>query len=287
MNATTASTSELAKRLVQVIAGYDSCAVAFSGGVDSVVVAKAAHIALGDRAVAVTGIGPAVSAQEQRDAESSAAEIGIVHVTVATDEIHQPAYIQNDASRCYHCKTELYSHVEQVARDRNLAVIVNGANADDQGDHRPGMRAADEHNVRSPLAECNFDKKTVRQLAAYWQLQVWDKPASPCLASRIAYGEAVTPERLNMVEQAESLLRELGLREFRVRYHSGDLARIEVPVTALEMLASEPARIQLNDQMRAIGFRYVTLDLGGFSSGNLNTLLPAESLQRWQAKPSS
>ena len=187
----------------------------------------------------------------------------------------------NAPDRCYHCKTELYGHVERVAADLGLsATIANGANADDRGDHRPGMRAADEHSVRSPLLGCGLTKADVRTLARHWGLPVWDKPAAPCLASRIAYGQEVTPERLRMIDAAEQRLRSLGLRELRVRYHEGDLARIEVPADAITTLADPAVREPLLADLQALGFKRVTLDLAGFESGNLNTLVPIQSLQR-------
>ena len=160
-----------------------------------------------------------------------------------------------------------------------MAAVLNGANLDDRGDHRPGMVAAVEHRVRSPLLECGLSKNEVRQLAAHWNLPVWDKPASPCLSSRIAYGEEVTPERVKMIDQAEQLLRSLGLRELRVRYHKGDLARLEVPLDALPRLAKPDVRLRLVEELRQLGFKYVTLDLEGFRSGSLNQVLPVESLR--------
>ncbi|MEX2171128.1 MAG: ATP-dependent sacrificial sulfur transferase LarE [Pirellulales bacterium] len=266
------------ERLLSELAGYGSCAVAFSGGVDSAVVAKAAHMALGDKAVAVTGVGEALAAGELDEAREIARLIGIRHLERATEELARPGYVENSPTRCYHCKTELYTHLEQVAGELGLAVIVNGANMDDLGDYRPGMQAAREHLVRSPLAECGFTKQDVRDLAAEWQLPVWDKPATPCLASRIAYGQQVTPERLRMIDAAEQHLRTLGLREVRVRYHEGDLARVEVPVSAISKIADDATREALVARLHQLGFKFVTLDLAGFRSGSLNTLVPLESL---------
>lgn len=266
------------ERLLSELAGYGSCAVAFSGGVDSAVVAKAAHMALGDKAVAVTGVGEALAAGELEEAREIARLIGIRHLERATEEFARPGYVENSPTRCYHCKTELYTHLEQVAGELGLAVIVNGANVDDLGDYRPGMQAAREHQVRSPLAECGFTKQAVRDLAAQWQLPVWDKPATPCLASRMAYGQQVTPERLRMIDAAEQHLRTLGLREVRVRYHEGDLARVEVPVAAISKLADDATREALVARLHELGFKFVTLDLVGFRSGSLNTLVPVESL---------
>lgn len=270
----------VAEGLIAAIRGIGSCAVAFSAGVDSTVVAQAARLALGDRAVAVVGVGPALPEGELEAARDLAQQIGIRLVEQPTAEIDNADYQANATDRCYHCKTELYGHVERVAADRGLAAILNGANADDTGDHRPGMRAASEHAVRSPLLERGLDKATVRALAKHWGLPVWDKPAAPCLASRIAYGQQVTPERLAMVDRAEQRLRALGLRELRVRYHEGDLARIEVPTDQIARLASDAVRRSLVVDLRRLGFKRVTLDLAGFESGNLNTLVPLESLRR-------
>jgi uncharacterized protein len=264
------------EQLVARIRDYDSCAVALSAGVDSAVVAKAAHVALGERAIAVTGASASLAEGELEQAIELARLIGVRHEVIATDELANDDYTKNAPDRCYHCKTELYSQMHDVARRLGVAVLVNGANADDLGDYRPGMVAAGEHRVASPLAECGITKDLVRQLAAAWGLPVWDKPASPCLSSRVAYGEQVTPERLAMIDAAERYLRrEWGLRVVRVRYHGGDLARIEVPAEAIGRLAARPeACARLVEHFRELGFRFVTLDLAGFRSGSLNELVP-------------
>ena len=266
-------------RLLAILRDCGSCAVAFSAGVDSAVVAQAAHLALGERAVAVTGVSASLAAGEWKQARDVARQIGIRHETLETSEFDNAAYLRNAPDRCYHCKTELYTRLDGVAERFGVAVVVNGANADDAGDYRPGMAAAAEHAVRSPLLECGLRKAEVRQLAAHWNLPVWDKPASPCLSSRIAYGEEVTPERVAMVDAAEQFLRGLGLRELRVRYHRGDMARIEAPAAALVRLAEAPLREELIARLKALGFKYVTLDLEGFRSGSLNDILPLESLR--------
>ncbi|MCU0980520.1 MAG: ATP-dependent sacrificial sulfur transferase LarE, partial [Pirellulaceae bacterium] len=217
------------ERLLDLLRSFDSCAVAFSAGVDSTVVAKAAQLALGDRAVAVTGASASLAEGELEEARRLAEWIGIRHEIISTEEFANSNYTQNAPDRCYHCKSELYTQVEQLAPRLGVRVIVNGANADDASDYRPGNQAAAEHRVRSPLLECGINKAEVRQLAADWEVPIWDKPAMPCLASRVAYGEQVTPGRLAMIDQAERLLRDRGLRTVRVRYHKGDLARLEVP----------------------------------------------------------
>jgi len=263
-----------AEQLVATMQTYESCVVAFSGGVDSAVVAKAAQLALGQQAVAATGIGPAVAEEELAVARRVAGQIGIAHVELPTAEIERPGYIANAPDRCFHCKSELYAVLASYAERNGIATIANGTNIDDLGDHRPGLQAADDASVKSPLLECGLDKQAVRDLAQHWQLEVWDKPAAPCLASRIAYGEQVTPARLKQIELAESHLRGLGLRECRVRYHEGDLARIEVPIESLAMLSSGEVRSQLLAHFIELGFKRVTLDLEGFRSGSLNDALP-------------
>lgn len=265
--------SVMAERLVGVIREYGSCAVAFSAGVDSTVVAKAAELALGDRAVAITGSSDSLAAGELDQARDLARLIGIRHEILATDEMADADYRKNAPDRCYFCKTELYERIQPLAARLELAVIANGANVDDLGDYRPGMTAAAEHQVRSPLIECGLGKEGVRTLAMEWQLPIWNKPAAPCLSSRIAYGEEVTPERLAMIDKAEQYLRGLGLRELRVRYHRGDMARLEVRPQAIERLCEPQTRENLVAELRRLGFRYVTLDLEGFRSGSQNLVL--------------
>jgi len=267
-------------RLLDTLRGYGRVAVAFSGGIDSTVVAQAAQLALGDRALAVTAVSESLAEGELEEAEALARRIGIRHRVIRTEEFADPNYLRNNTDRCYFCKSELYGRLAGLLGALGADVIASGANADDMGDHRPGMRAAGEHGVRHPLLECGLAKAAVRDLARAWDLPTWDKPATPCLSSRIAYGEAVTPERVKMIDQAEHWLRQRGLRLLRVRYHKGDLARIEVPVEELPRLASPEVRAELVPAFRALGFQYVTLDLQGFRSGSLNAVIPLESLQR-------
>lgn len=266
-------------RLLALIESFGSCAVAMSAGVDSSVVAKAAFLALGERAVAITGVSASLAAGELGEAREIAERIGIRHVALDTQEFDSADYIRNAPDRCYHCKTELYSQMRVAADRLGMAIIVNGANADDVGDYRPGMKAASEHNVRSPLLECGISKAEVRALAAEWDLPVWDKPASPCLSSRVAYGEAVTPERLLMIDRAEAWLREQGLGVVRVRYHAGDMARVEVPGEAIERLAAAEMRDAMVSLLKSLGFKFVTLDLEGFRSGSQNLVLPIVELR--------
>ncbi|MFN3153703.1 ATP-dependent sacrificial sulfur transferase LarE [Bremerella sp.] len=261
------------ERLVRWFHELDSCLVAFSGGVDSSVVAKAAVLALGERAFAVTAKSPSVAERDMVIAEETAEAIGIRHEVIETAELNRPGYVANAPDRCFHCKSELYDHLSAIRARYETAVIVNGANLDDRGDHRPGMIAATNAGVRSPLLECEIDKSTLRDIAKQWEIPVWDRPASPCLASRIAYGVQVTPQRLKMVELAEDTLRSLGLRDLRVRYHDGDLARLEVPIESIEWLAKTEIRQSLESRLKEIGFKFVTLDLSGLKSGSLNQLI--------------
>ncbi len=261
------------ERLLEWFRGLDSCLVAFSGGVDSSVVAKAAQIALGESAFAVTAKSPSVAERDLRIAKETAEAIGIQHEVIETSELNRPGYVANAPDRCFHCKSELYDHLSAIRAHYATAVIVNGANLDDRGDHRPGMVAATNAGVRSPLLECEIDKSTLREIAKQWDIPVWDRPASPCLASRIAYGVQVTPERLKMVELAEDHLRSLGLNDLRVRYHDGDLARLEVPLPSIEWIAKPETRDAIEQRLTEIGFKFVTLDLGGLKSGSLNQLI--------------
>jgi pyridinium-3,5-biscarboxylic acid mononucleotide sulfurtransferase len=272
-----ADIEQQAERLVTRIRSYPSCAVAFSAGVDSTVVARAAREALGDQAVAVTGVSPSLPEGELEAARSLAGEIGIRHVVLETAEFQQEAYLRNAPDRCYHCKSELYGQMESWLARLGVEVILNGANVDDLGDYRPGLQAASEHAVRSPLAELGYSKQDVRHLAEHWKLPVWDKPASPCLSSRVAYGEAVTPERLARIDQAEQYLRREGFRIVRVRLHAGELARIEVPPEDLPRLCEPALREAVADRLTEIGFRFVTIDAVGFRSGSLNVLVPLET----------
>ena len=261
--------------LLDLLRGYGRVAVAFSGGVDSAVVARAAALACGEKAVAVTALSPSLARGELEQAQRIADLIRIRHVVIRTDEFKQHGYLKNAGDRCYYCKSELYLQMDQLADSQEYDVIVNGANADDTGDYRPGMRAARERAVHSPLIEAGLSKAEVRELAREWELPVWDKPATPCLSSRIAYGVEVTPERVAQVDQAECCLREkLGLRELRVRLEQNDLARIELPASEIHRLADPEAREAVVNELLNLGFRYVTLDLQGFRSGSMNEALP-------------
>ncbi|HJZ57333.1 MAG TPA: ATP-dependent sacrificial sulfur transferase LarE [Gemmataceae bacterium] len=271
-------------RLLAILGELPGVAVAFSGGIDSTLVAKAAAVALGERAVAVTAESPSVPRSELDTAKELARLIGIRHAVVATHEFENPDYLKNDGTRCYHCKTELYTTVERLLPELGVPLVASGANLDDRGDYRPGLVAAAEHAVRHPLQEAGFTKADVRAVARHWGLPSWDKPAAPCLSSRLAPGLAVTPERTQRVEEAEAFLRSLGLRDCRVRYHEGELARIEVPLAEVAKLAADPVRGELAREFHRLGFKFVTLDLDGFRSGSLNELVPLELKTKYQTE---
>ena len=252
--------------------------VAFSGGVDSTLVAAIAHEVLGDRALAITAVSPSLAPAEREDARRLAEQIGIRHLELFTREMDRTEYVANGPDRCFYCKDELYTVVEALIRqqtdsgDEKLAAIFDGANLDDLGDYRPGRRAALEHGIRSPLIEAGLTKRDVRDISKRLGLPTWDKPAQPCLASRIPYGTPVTLERLKQVADAEARLRRLGFRDLRVRHH-GDVARIEIPVTDFPRIADDDQRQAMHDAIRAAGFRWAAVDLGGLRSGSLNDVL--------------
>jgi pyridinium-3,5-biscarboxylic acid mononucleotide sulfurtransferase len=253
------------EQLIARVAALESVVVAFSGGVDSSVVAALAHAALGDRALAVTAVSPSVAAGELEGARRVAAHIGIAHEQVATDELARPGYRANGRDRCYFCKTELYDRLAELAAARGYAVLLSGANADDQGDWRPGLRAAAEHGVVHPLHD--VDKAGVRELARHFELPSAEKPATPCLASRIPYGTAVDPRTLSQIDAAERAVRELGFPVIRVRHH-GILGRLEVARDDLpRALANER---EIVARLKRAGYAHAVIDPEPFRSGRLN-----------------
>jgi len=266
----TAASPALAKQdaLDAMLGGYGSVLVGYSGGVDSVYLAvRAADVLGAQQVLAVTGTSAAYPDAHRDVARGCARSFGVPHLEIATDELSDPAYIANAPDRCYHCKSELWTRLATLAREREFAVVLDGSNADDANDHRPGMRAAHELGVRSPLLVAGLSKQDIRVLSRARGLPTWDQPASPCLSSRIVYGLAVTPERLRAIETAERALRALGFRELRVRHH-GDAARIEVEPAEIERALQ--LRVQLSDAVRAAGFQRVLLDVDGYRRGALN-----------------
>jgi len=260
-------------RLQRILRDLESVAVAFSAGVDSTLILKVAIDTLGSgRVVAVTGRSDSLARAEFEEACTLAASLGAEHVVLDTDEFENPDYVSNPTDRCYFCKTTLYSHLEKFIAERGLKAIVNGINVDDLGDYRPGIEAAREHGVRCPAAEAGLTKADVRELSRRLGLPTHDKPASPCLSSRVQYGEHITPEKLRMIEAAETFLHELGIRECRVRHHD-NLARIEVPAEFIAMLAEPDQAARVDAYFRSLGYQYVALDLRGFRSGSMNEVI--------------
>lgn len=271
------STAGKVEGLTALLRELGSVCVGYSGGVDSVFLAKTAVDVLGAQSVlAVTGLSPSYPRVQREMAGRCAARFGIPHLELPTDEVGDPRYAANPSNRCYFCKTELWGRLTELARTRGLAAVVDGSNADDLADHRPGLRAAREAGVRSPLAEVGLTKREIRQLSREAGLPTWDQPASPCLASRLPYGLAVTPERLRQVEQAEELLRQHGFREFRARHH-GNAVRLEFAPDELAAALREAATLAA--AMQALGFERVLVDVEGYRHGALNEGLPLIQLQ--------
>lgn len=246
--------------------------VAYSGGVDSAYLALIATQELGQNARCILGVSPSVSKNQREEAENIASNFNLNFHTINTDELKNPSYQANPANRCYFCKTELYEQLSNIAKQANIKYLVDGTNFDDLGDHRPGRIAAEEKSVRSPLIEVGLTKSEIRDLSKRQKLPTWDKPASPCLSSRIAYGVPVTIERLSKVERGEEVLRKMGFVEFRVRVHD-ELARLEISPKEFEKALNLEMTQQLSKKFKDIGFRFVTLDLQGYRSGSMNEVI--------------
>jgi uncharacterized protein len=256
-----------------------SVMVAYSGGVDSAFLAAIAHRVLGDKMLAVLADSPSLARRDMEQARAFAATQGIPLRVIQTEELDKPEYQRNDANRCFHCKTELFEGMKKLGAELGFTQIAYGMNADDRRDYRPGQRAAEEHEVLAPLAEVGLTKLEIRALAKEAGYTLWDRPAAPCLSSRVEYGRTVTREVLEQVERGEESLRQLGFREFRVRHH-GDLARVEIARAELSQALTLDMMDRISAELRKAGFQYVTLDCTGFRSGSLNAVLPAEVLMR-------
>ncbi len=261
--------AEKERKLKSMLKSMNNVVIAYSGGVDSTYLAHIATQEIGADAVCILGISPSLSAHQRNEALDTAEKLGLKLHTIETKEIEESAYRANAKNRCYFCKSELFAKLWNYAEKNNILYILDGTNADDLADHRPGRRAAEDKSVISPLADLDFSKKEIREMSKLHQLPSWDKPSSPCLSSRIAYGIPVNIDRLGKIEKAEEILRALGCREFRVRMHS-EIARIELCEDDMPKLYNREAARRVTSELRKLGFKYITFDLEGFRSGALN-----------------
>jgi uncharacterized protein len=273
-----ASPAQKLDALRGLLRAMQSVLVCYSGGIDSAFVLAVAHAELGSQALGVTAVSPSLPPSELEDALRIARNLGAAHRLIESNEIERPEYVQNGPDRCFHCKSELYSLTALKRVEFGMAVVVNGTNLDDLGDYRPGLKAAEDNGVRSPLVEARFSKADVRAAAKLIGMDVWDKPAAACLSSRIPYGTSVTRERLAQVGNLEAELHALGFRQLRVRWHD-QIARIEIDLAELPRLLTEGTRESIVLAGKRHGFRYVTLDLGGYRTGSLNEMLTGRSLK--------
>ena len=265
-------------RLKEILREMGNVVVAFSGGVDSSFLAFAANEALGHKALAVFGHSPTCPPDDFIGANSMAQKLGLNYRVIETNELEDPQFVANDQNRCYYCKSELFTRLNEIAKEEDIAWVADGTNVDDLGDYRPGRRACSELNVRSPLLESELTKDEIRQLSHENGLPTWDKPASPCLASRIPYGTPVTEDVVQKIAAGELYLRSLGIRTLRLRHH-GDIARIEIEEKDMGRVLDDTTRREIVRRLKAIGYLYVTLDLTGYRTGSLNAQI-AESISR-------
>lgn len=263
-------------KLFSVLRRFDRVMVAYSGGADSAYLAWAAHQVLGAGALAITADSASMPESHKRDAEAFIHQFGIPHEYIATREFDNPDYLKNDPNRCFHCKDELFTRLEELGRERGIRNIIYGVNADDLGDYRPGQNAATQHQVKAPLVEAGLTKAEIRELSRLAGLPTWDRPASACLSSRIPYGTAVTIQNVKTVESGEEALKALGFRQFRVRYH-GELVRLEIAREEMPKALTLQMAGQFTELFKRLGFKYVTLDLEGYRQGSMNEVLNIRS----------